>query len=121
MIAPVEEHVVTVVAVPPGRAVVYEYANFGGPSAVIEYGRAPDMDWTYFRHPAASVRIESGSWLVCSDIGYQGECRVLDPGDYPHGAGLSHGIASARQVWRPQYGSTSVQYGTMDLSRQATR
>ena len=121
VIAPVEERVATVVAVPPGRAVVYEYANFGGPSAVIEYGRAPDMDWTYFRHPAASLRIESGSWLVCSDIGYQGECRVLDPGDYPHGAGLSHGIASARQVWRPQYGSTSVRYGTMDLSRQATR
>jgi hypothetical protein len=110
----VQERAATVVAVPPGRAVVYQYANFGGPSAVIEYGRAPDMDWTSFRNPASSLRIESGSWLVCSDIGYQGECRVLDPGDYPTLTGLGNGIGSARQVWRPQYGS-------LDLRNQATR
>jgi beta/gamma crystallin len=114
LVVPVQERAATVVAVPPGRAVVYQYANFGGPSAVIEYGRAPDMDWTSFRNPASSLRIESGSWLVCSDIGYQGECRVLDPGDYPVMTGLGNGIGSARQVWRPQYGS-------MDLRNQATR
>lgn len=113
LVTPVQERVATVAAVPPGRAVVYEFPNYGGAAQVIEYGRAPDMDWTNFRNPASSVRIESGSWLVCSDIGYQGECRVLEPGEYPYMTGFGRGIASARQVWRPQYGS-------LDLRRQST-
>jgi hypothetical protein len=118
LMAQVPERVATLAPLPPGRAVVYEYANFGGPSAVIDYGRAPDMDWTNFRYPASSVRIESGTWLVCSDIGYQGECRVLDPGDYPVVTGVGRGIVSARQVWRPQYGAP--QYGSLDLRRLST-
>ncbi len=116
LVAPVPDRVPVAAAVPPRRAVLYQYPNFGGRSAVVEYGRAPDLDWAHFRYPASSVRIESGSWLVCSDIGYQGECRVLDPGDYPVVNGLGEGIASARQVWRPQYGSTHPEYGSLDLS-----
>jgi hypothetical protein len=92
--------------VPAGRAVLYELPNFGGAEAVVESGPAPDLAWAHFRNPASSLRIESGSWLVCSDLGYQGDCRVLDPGDYPVLAGtLGHGIASARQLWRPEYGA----------------
>ena len=108
LVAPVPERVAVVAAVPPGRAVLYQFPNFGGPSAVVEYGRAPDLDWAHFRNPASSARIESGSWLVCSEIGYQGECRVLDPGEYPTVTGLGQGIASARQVWRPEYGSLDL-------------
>lgn len=48
----------------------------------------------------ASLRVDSGSWLVCSDLGYQGERRVLGPGDYLVLMGLlGRGIESARQVW----------------------
>ena len=95
-----------VAAVPVGRAVLYEAPNFGGSRAVVEAGPAPDLDWARFKNPAASVRIESGSWLVCSELGYQGDCQVLDPGEYPVLTGsLGHGIASARQVWRPEYSS----------------
>jgi hypothetical protein len=36
-----------------------------------------------FKQPASSLRVESGTWLVCSEMGYQGECRVLGPGEYP--------------------------------------
>lgn len=108
LIAPVPERVANVAVVPPGRAVLYQFANFGGPSAVVEYGRAPDLDWAHFKTPASSARIESGSWLVCSQIGYQGECQVLEPGDYPVLSGLGQGIASARQVWRPEYGSLNL-------------
>ncbi len=108
LIAPVPERVAGAAVVPAGRAVLYEFRNFGGPSAVVEYGRAPDLDWAHFRNPASSARIESGSWLVCSEIGYQGECQVLDPGDYPVLTGLGQGIASARQVWRPEYGALNL-------------
>ncbi len=106
LIASVPDHFPMVAAAPAGRAVLYEFPNFGGARAVVEYGPAPDLDWVRFKNPAASLRIESGSWLVCSDLGYQGDCQVLDPGDYPMLTGLlRNGIASARQVWRPEYGS----------------
>jgi hypothetical protein len=106
LIAPGADRVATIAPGPAGRAVLYQFPNFGGPSAVIEYGRAPDLDWAHFHNPASSLRIESGSWLVCSDLGYQGECRVMEPGEYPVLTGaLSSGIASARQVWRPEFGN----------------
>jgi len=105
-VATAPDHLAAVPVVPAGRAVFYEQPNFGGARAVVEYGPAPDLDWAHFRNPASSLRIESGSWLVCSDLGYQGDCQVLDPGDYPVLTGsLGRGIASARQVWRPEYGS----------------
>jgi hypothetical protein len=103
LVAPIAERGTTVAVVPPGRAVLFEYPNFGGASAVVAHGRAPDLDWARFKNPAESIRIETGNWLVCADIGYQGHCRVLGPGEYPHVTGLQEGIASARQVWRPDY------------------
>jgi hypothetical protein len=96
----------SVAPIQPGRLVVYQFQNFGGPSAVVENGRAPDMDWANFRYPPASLRVESGSWLICPELGYQGDCRVYGPGEYPTlGTPLERGIASARQVWRPEYSS----------------
>lgn len=116
LISAAPEAVATVTPVPAGRIVLYEFPNFGAPSASVEYGRAPDISWTQFRHPASSLRIESGSWLVCSDMGYQGECRVLEPGDYPMLTGiLSQGVASVRQVWRPEYAAVD---GGLDLYRR---
>jgi hypothetical protein len=106
LIASTPERVATVATYPPGRAVLYQFPNFAGPSAVVEYGRAPDLDWAHFKQPASSLRVESGTWLVCSELGYQGECRVLGPGEYPQLTDLMNGgVYSARQVWRPEYGS----------------
>lgn len=82
-----------------GRVVIYQYPNFGGPSATVQYGRAPDLDWANFRYPASSLRVESGRWLACSDMGYQGDCVVFGPGDYPVLIGLlNQGIVSLRQI-----------------------
>jgi hypothetical protein len=108
LVASTPERVVSKVPMyPPGRAVLYQFPNFAGSEAVVEYGRAPDLDWAHFKQPASSLRVESGTWLVCSEMGYQGECRVLGPGDYPQLAGVvSGGVFSARQVWRPEYGAT---------------
>ena len=51
-------------------------------------------------HRAASVRVESGNWLFCTDMAFRGDCRVLGPGEYSQP--LMGGIASARQVWSPR-------------------
>jgi len=91
------------IVVPAGRAVLYQNPNFSGAYAVVERGNAPDLDWARFTNPAASIRVEAGSWLVCSHLGYEGDCRVLGPGNYPALPGMT-GIWSARQVWPTQYG-----------------
>jgi len=91
---------------PIGRAVLYENPNYAGRMAVIDNNRAPDLDWANFKNPATSLKIESGDWLMCSDIGYRGDCRVLGPGNYPMVTGLFNpGISSAREVSRPGYGA----------------
>jgi hypothetical protein len=111
LVATAPDRVTTVAPVAAGRMVLYQFPNYGGPSAVVDAMRTPDLDWANFRQPASSLRIESGTWLVCSEMGYQGDCRVLEPGAYPALAGvLDRGVNSARQVWRPEYGSLNL-YG----------
>ena len=101
--------VTTVVPGPTGRAYLYESPNFGGTWVAVDRGIANDLDWANFDNPehrAASVRVESGNWLFCTDMAFRGDCRVLGPGEYSQP--LMGGIASARQVWSPEYGSVEV-------------
>ena len=104
--------VLTVVQPSTGRMVLYEYPNYGGKGAAIDRGQAKDLDWAGFNNPlhrATSLKVESGTWVVCTQRGFQGDCRVLSPGEYPNLSGpLATGIASAHQVWRPEYGALTV-------------
>lgn len=96
----------------PGRIVLFEYPNFAGTSVVIERGQARDLDWAAFNNPyhrATSIRVEAGSWRVCSRMMFEGECQILGPGEYPALTGsLFTGIASAQQVYRPEYGALKI-------------
>jgi len=101
-----------VVVQPPvvtGRAILYEQPNFGGARAVLDRGEANDLEWAHFTNPAhraTSIRVEGGTFLVCSDLAFQGQCLVLAPGDYAQLPGpLASGISSARQVGYPEYGA----------------
>jgi hypothetical protein len=110
ILVPAREGTAVLSPMPEGRLVLYEYANFGGPRAIVEHGRAPDLDWA-FRDRAESARVDSGTWLVCSHMGYEGDCRILGPGSYPDITRLmSEGVLSARQVWRPEYGAADIHY-----------
>ena len=95
-----------------GRIVLYENPNFSGNRVVVERGIAQDLDWANFvnsSHKATSIRVEAGTWRVCSDIALQGECRILGPGEYPYLSGsLFTGVASAQEVYRPEFGSVTV-------------
>ena len=55
--------IVTVAPPATGRAILYEYPNFGGAGVVIDRGQAKDLDWANFAygHRATSVRVESGT------------------------------------------------------------
>ena len=104
--------VVSAVPPPIGRAILYEDPNFAGAWVAVDRGEANDLDWAHFTNPAhraASIRVESGTWQFCSDLAFQGQCRVLGPGDYPYmPGGLTEGVSSARQVGYPEYGALDV-------------
>ncbi len=95
-----------------GRALLYELPNFGGAWVAFDRGEANDLDWAHFSNPlhrAVSIRVEAGTFLFCTDMAFQGECRVLGPGEYPQLPGpLITGISSARQVSYPEYGAKDV-------------
>jgi hypothetical protein len=95
-----------------GRALLYEEPNFGGAWVAFDRGEANDLDWAHFANPlhrATSIRVEAGTFMFCTDMTFQGECRVLGPGEYPQLPGpLITGISSARQVGYPEYGAKDV-------------
>lgn len=57
-----------------------------------------------FNDEASSVDVRGGSWQVCSDAYFEGQCVVLAPGSYPslRAMGLNDRISSVRPV--EQYG-----------------
>jgi hypothetical protein len=90
-------------AAPPpatgARVVFYEYPNFGGRSLVIDRREMPNFDWMGFNDRAASMRIEDGYWMLCTDARFQGECRTFGPGDYAQLPwDIDRKISSARRV-----------------------
>jgi hypothetical protein len=92
-----------------GRITLFEYPNFSGPRVTIDNGMARNLDWASFNNPlhaAASVKVESGNWKVCSQPALQGDCRVIGPGEYPQ-ISLT-GIASAEPVVLPLLGMATT-------------
>lgn len=81
------------------RAILYEAPNFRGRSFVIADNVVADLGGTGFNDRAASLRVERGYWIFCSDAQFGGRCRTFGPGDYPTlPAELAHRISSGRRV-----------------------
>jgi hypothetical protein len=101
-----------VVPMTVARAYLYEDPNFAGAWVTMDRGEANDLDWAHFQNPAhraTSVRVEAGNWLFCTDMAFQGNCRIFGPGEYANlGGDMAPGIASARPVATPQYGAATV-------------
>ena len=103
-----------VAAVPPpvgvGRVVLYEYPNFRGQSFAINWNELPNLNRMGFSDRAASMRIEEGYWMFCTDTQFQGDCRTLGPGEYARlPREVDRRIASVRRV-NDVYGATSTFY-----------
>ncbi|HEV8553607.1 MAG TPA: beta/gamma crystallin-related protein [Casimicrobiaceae bacterium] len=101
------------VAPPPvgaGRVVLYEYPNFRGQSFAINWSELPNLNRMGFSDRAASMRIEEGYWMFCTDTQFQGDCRTLGPGEYARLPGdVDRRIASVRRV-NEVYGAASSSY-----------
>lgn len=53
-----------------------------------------------FNDRASSAVVRGGTWQVCEDARFEGQCAVLQPGEYPSlsDMGLGNEISSVRQV-----------------------
>jgi hypothetical protein len=83
----------------PGRVVLYEFPNLTGQSFTIYSRDMPNLNRLGFSDRAASMRIEEGYWMFCTDVEFRGDCRTLGPGEYAWlPPDLNHKIVSARRV-----------------------
>lgn len=82
--------------------VFFENDDFNGRSFVVNQP-ADDFVNFGFNDRASSVRVRNGTWQVCSDANFRGQCATLTPGDYRSLAafGLNDRISSARPVGGP--------------------
>jgi hypothetical protein len=81
------------------RAILYEGQNLSGRFFVINSEVASNLANTGFNDRAASLRVEGGYWVFCSDANFGGECQTFGPGDYSTLPwGLTYKISSGRRI-----------------------
>jgi hypothetical protein len=73
-------------AVPPrerlSRAILYEGSGLTGRSFTLDNEIVANFAATGFNDRAASLVVEGGYWIFCSDANFHGECRTFGPGEY---------------------------------------
>jgi len=78
---------------------LFQGDNFNGPrfSANSSVTNLVDVG---FNDRASSVTIRGGSWQLCSDAYFRGQCVTLNPGNYPSLAamGLNNSVSSLREI-----------------------
>jgi uncharacterized protein YcfJ len=79
----------------------YEREGFRGRSFVAD-DRIWNLERSGFDDRASSAIVDNGTWQVCTGARFEGECRVLRPGEYPSlGAmGMNDRISSVRPLDR---------------------
>lgn len=92
---------------------LFQYENFGGPtfSATTSISNLGNSG---FNDRASSVRIRGGTWQLCSDAYYRGQCVTLQPGDYGtlRALGLANAVSSLREIgWNSGGGASSPSGG----------
>jgi hypothetical protein len=80
------------------RVVLYESPNFQGRSYTVNEDSILNLDTTGFNDRAASMRVERGYWMFCTDASFMGECRTFGPGDYPTLSWFNNRISSGRRI-----------------------
>ena len=79
-----------------GRVILYSEPNLQGQSLAVA-GAVPDLARTRFDDSAESMIVESGTWTVCHDPYFRGECREFGPGRYNLGwVGFDRTVSSLR-------------------------
>lgn len=79
--------------------IFYENNDFRGQSFAVNRPVTDFFNYG-FNDRASSVSVRSGTWQVCSDANFRGQCVTLGPGDYPALStfGLNDRVSSVRMV-----------------------
>lgn len=80
-----------------GELTFYTRDDFAGRSLSVRNASA-DLRERDFNDTVQSVRVRSGYWEVCEDVGFRGRCRTLQPGEYASLERMSNRISSVREV-----------------------
>lgn len=78
---------------------LFEDDNFRG-RAVTLRETTDDLSRMGFNDKASSIMVRSGSWDVCTDADFRGNCRTLGPGEYRSLPGMNDAITSVRESGR---------------------
>ncbi|MEO1190347.1 MAG: beta/gamma crystallin-related protein [Pseudomonadota bacterium] len=78
------------------KVVLYEGRDGRGHSISL-YDQHVDLNHDGFANRARSVRVNGGTWLLCSRPHYQGVCRTFHRGLHDLGPGLGGHVASLRE------------------------
>lgn len=78
---------------------IYQSPNFSGRNFSANTS-VPNLANVGFNDRASSVQIRAGTWQLCADDFFRGQCVTLQPGNYSNlGAiGLNNAISSLREV-----------------------
>lgn len=82
-----------------GDIVLYAANDYGGASQLADESQV-DLRSESLPGKATSTVIAGGTWELCDDTFYRGQCVTLGPGKYPSLAelGLTRGVASVRRA-----------------------
>ncbi len=83
----------------PARALLYREEGGQGAPLVLNTP-APDLFMLDHDEITQSLQLEGTPWELCTDAGYRGQCKVVQPGRYPslRGLGLFMSLSSLRPV-----------------------
>jgi hypothetical protein len=87
-----------------GGVTFYEYENFGGRQFHIDQP-IPNFGNMRYNDRAQSAIVDSGTWEICVDAEFRGDCREFVPGRYPNLGGLAGRVSSARPALGPAAGN----------------
>jgi hypothetical protein len=78
---------------------LYQNPNFSGPQYSAT-NSIQNLDYTGFNDRASSVVIRGGTWQLCADAFFRGQCVTLNPGQYASlsAMGLNNSVSSIRET-----------------------
>jgi len=80
-----------------GEITLFEDSNFRG-RAVTLRETTDDLSRFDFNDKVSSIVVRSGSWQICTDAGFRGNCKILEPGEYPALPGMNDALSSVREM-----------------------
>jgi hypothetical protein len=82
--------------------VLYAAHEYAGASQPLDESQS-DLHADALQGKATSTVIAAGTWELCQDTFYRGQCVTLGPGKYPslEELGLTHGVGSVRRTVDP--------------------